>query len=339
MTATVVPFAEALAQTDAMPRDALLGNGFSIAAHAPFAYAGLLEEADLSADVRAIFAAARTTNFEAVMRYWLAESFGGSPAAAADARDKVALLKRALVEAVHRVHPSRRTAISPSRWQHCEQFLTHFIGRARERRKFGGRIFTTNYDLLLWWAVTPDRGRIKPERLFKGHDGFRQAQYEGLESADLIYLHGALHLFPQGRGVKKLSYSDADGALHDQVAAHLKRGAFPLFVSEGASSMKRPAGPGYLSDALTKFKYTCRSPERALFTLGHGLGTEDNHILDWVKDGKINRVYLGAHGLAEIETFKAIADAWSSARAAANKPKLDIKLYDTTDLVWGPESS
>lgn len=335
MAVPLITFEEALAQTGGLARDVLLGNGFSIAAHKAFAYGGLLQAAQLAADVRAIFAAARTTNFEAVMRYWLAESFGGSPATAADALRKVDLLKRELVEAVHRVHPARRTAIAPERWEHCEQFLVNFIGRARERRKLGGRIFTTNYDLLLWWAVTPDRGRIKPERLFKGHDGFRQGVYEGLESADLIYLHGALHLFPDGRWMRKLSYSDTDGALHDQVAAHLARDEYPLFVSEGASSLKSPSAPGYLRDALTKFKFTCRGADRALFTLGHGLGTEDDHIFEHLKKGRIGRVYLGAYGESEIEAFEAIANSWIEARAAAGMPQMQVAIFDTRDVVWG----
>lgn len=339
MTADIVTFDQALAESDGQPRDILLGNGFSIAAHPPFAYGGLLQAADLDAEVRAIFAAARTTNFEAVMRYWLAEAFNGSAATRSDALAKVDLLKRTLVEAVHRVHPARRTAIGPGRWAHCEQFLTNFIGRARDRRRLAGRVFTTNYDLLLWWAVTPDRGRHKPDKLFKGHDGFRLDQYEGLGSADLIYLHGALHLFPAGRGVRKLSYSDAKGALHDQVAAHLRAGAYPIFVSEGASTLKRPSGDGYLREALTKFGYTAKSPDRVLFTLGHGLGLEDDHIFEAVKRGKIRRVFLGAYGAQEIEAFKPIAKTWIEARAAAGKPQLSVAIYDTEGLAWGPPAN
>lgn len=339
MTVDIITFEQALAESEGQPRDILLGNGFSIAAHPPFAYGGLLQAADLDAEVRAIFTAARTTNFEAVMRYWLAEAFNGSAATRSDALAKVDLLKRALVEAVHRVHPARRTAIGPERWAHCEQFLTNFIGRVRDRRRLAGRVFTTNYDLLLWWAVTPDRGREKPEKLFKGHDGFRLDQYEGLGSADLIYLHGALHLFPAGRGIRKLSYSDAKGALHDQVAAQLRAGAYPIFVSEGASTLKRPSEAGYLREALTKFGYTSRSPDRALFTLGHGLGPEDEHIFKLVKSGKIRKLFLGAYDAQEIEAFKAIAMTWIEARAAARKPPLSVAIYETKGLAWGPRAN
>jgi hypothetical protein len=338
LTPDIINFDQALAETEGQPRDILLGNGFSIAAHPPFAYGGLLQAAGLGAEVRAIFAAARTANFEAVMRYWLAEAFNGSAATRSDALAKVDLLKRTLVEAVHRVHPARRTAICPERWAHCEQFLTNFIGRVRDRRRLAGRVFTTNYDLLLWWAVTPDRGRRKPDKLFKGHDGFRLDQYEGLGSADLVYLHGALHLFPAGRGIRKLSYSDAKGALHDQVAAHLRAGAYPIFVSEGASTLKRPSD-GYLREALTKFGYTANSPDRVLFTLGHGLGLEDDHIFALVRSGKIRKVFLGAYGAQEVEAFKAIAKTWIEAREAAHKPQLSVAIYDTEGLAWGPPAN
>ena len=97
MTADVITFDQALAESDGQPRDILLGNGFSIAAHPQFAYGGLLQAADLDAEVRAIFAAARTTNFEAVMRYWLAEAFNGAPATRSDALAKVAALLARIV--------------------------------------------------------------------------------------------------------------------------------------------------------------------------------------------------------------------------------------------------
>ena len=75
----------------------------------------------------------------------------------------------------------------------------------------------------------------------------------------------------------------------------------------------------YLRDALTKFGYTAKSPDRALFTLGHGLGLEDDHIFEAVKRGKIGKVFLGAYGAQEIEDFKAIAKTWIEARASAGK--------------------
>ncbi len=54
LTAEIVTFDQALAESDGQPRDILLGNGFSIGAHPPFTYGGLLQTADLDAEVRAI---------------------------------------------------------------------------------------------------------------------------------------------------------------------------------------------------------------------------------------------------------------------------------------------
>ncbi len=102
---------------------------------------------------------------------------------------------------------------------------------------------------------------------------------------------------------------------------------------------KRPSQGGYLREALTKFGYTAKSPDRALFTLGHGLGLEDDHIFEPVKSGKIRKVFLGAYGAQEIEAFKAIANTWIEARAAAQKPQLCIAIYDTEGLAWGQSAN
>lgn len=333
-----IPFAQALEDTKALERDLLLGNGFSIGAHEAFAYDALLEKAVIPEDVLAVFATARTSNFEAVMRILLAESGGASPRAAAEAQRKIDTLKDALVNALHDVHPERRTRICGPRWERCEQFLEHFIGRKRTR---DGRIFTTNYDLLLCWAIAPDRDRIRPEKRFRSpYEGFAYGAYNrarGVRGSNIIYLHGALHLYAKEGFERQRQYRDSGVPLHEQIAAALTRGERPIFVSEGAASMKEPKEPGYLKDALRAFQGTCDSPtKKALFTLGHGLGPEDSHILGLIPQGKIPAVYLGAYGRKELKDFYAIAESWIAARARTVRPPLRVYIFDSTDLVWGP---
>lgn len=328
---TEVSFERAIELSEGTPRDLLLGNGFSIGAHKAFHYEHLLEASELTAEVEGIFATARTSNFEAVMRILLAEAQGLDQPKAQEALRKVEALKRSLVKSIHRVHPPRRTAISPSQWAACENFLAHFIGK-----KIGGRVFTTNYDLLLSWAIAPDRSRILREKRFHAYEGFRGGTYEHLLSASVIYLHGALHLYAMNKVERQFQWWSTGVALHDQIAEHLDQGHFPLIVTEGASSLKVPSEPGFLSDALRKFRSTCNSKHhKSLFILGHGLGPEDDHILKKIAEGSIRTVYLGGYGQNEMKAFHKIARHWVSVRAAANKPTLRVFIFDSTDRVWG----
>jgi hypothetical protein len=270
------------------------------------------------------------------MRILLTEAPSAGPAAVAEAQRKIKDLKAALIRSVHEVHPPRRNLICSTRWARCEEFLAHFIGKKRP----GGRVFTTNYDLLISWAVGPERDRKRPDRRFKNpYEGFRGGPYgHALGSANIIYLHGALHLAKDRWGrEKQLQYWGTGIPLHDQIAAQLERGDFPIFVSEGASSLKRPNPPGYLSDAFLAFQGTCNSPaKKALFTLGHGLGPEDTHILARISEGWIPVVYLGAFGRKEMDAFQSIAASWIAARAKTRKPPLKVYIFDSTDVVWGP---
>lgn len=327
-------FQETLDLTKSVPRDLLLGNGFSMAAHDGFDYRHLLQRASVPDDVMSIFAAHRTSNFEAVMRVLLAESVGMNPGQAREAREKIEALKKALIQSIHEVHPPRKNRISQPQWGRCEDFLEHFIGKKRP-----GRIFTTNYDLLLSWAVAPDRDRIRPDKRFNAYEGFRGGPYgRALGSATIIYLHGALHLYMDRGFPRQMQWWTTGAALHDQILALLERGEFPIFVTEGASSLKEPKSAGYLKDAFTAFQSASNvGAKKALFTLGHGLGPEDGHILNLIPKGTVETVCLGAYGPAEMDAFHKIANGWVRARAKAGGWPLKVYIYDSTNVVWGPK--
>jgi hypothetical protein len=110
-----ITFEQALGCTQTIQRDLLLGNGFSIGGHGAFDYRQLLDRASVPDDVRAIFASARTSNFEAVMRILLAETQGVGGQPAADARRKIEALKTALVHSIHEVHPDQLGTLGPLR--------------------------------------------------------------------------------------------------------------------------------------------------------------------------------------------------------------------------------
>lgn len=328
-----LPFEEVIERTKKLERDLLLGNGFSIAAHRGFDYRRLLERASVPDEIRDIFAFARTTNFESVMRILLAETVGAGARGARDTREKIEALKRALVVSIHEVHPARRSLIPAPRWERCECFLERFIGK-----KQAGRIFTTNYDLLLSWAVAPDRDRIKPEKRLRAYEGFRGGTYDALGAATIIYLHGALHLYAVGLRERQLQYWGTGVPLHDQIADRLNNGHFPIIVTEGASSLKKPVSSGFLRDAQIAFRGTTRGGDKkALFTAGHGLGVEDRHLFDLIPKGTIQTICLGGFRRAEMDAFHELGGRWVAARRTASGPPLKVYIFDTENEIWGPD--
>jgi hypothetical protein len=133
-------------------RHLLLGNGFSIACEPTiFSYGSLFERAkpDMSPELLAVFDQLHTTDFEEAIRALKRASeilpiYKGAPDLASRLSNDAEFLKRALVKAVAGQHPERPDWVRDEKYTTCRLFLARFIGDA------GGKIYTLNYDLLLY---------------------------------------------------------------------------------------------------------------------------------------------------------------------------------------------
>ena len=234
----MLTFDEALAATN--PNDlpaVLLGNGFSQAWNpAIFNYASLLQVAtfeDREAQIRALFERLNTWDFEAVMRTLLAAQM----VAEVHALDQPIIdnikmdqeiLKRALLTAVSNTHPRLPTELTKAQYEAARKFLSRFR-----------KIFTVNYDLLMYWARNQDL-----EPAWYTDDGFRaERQWKGHGTEQVIhFLHGGLHLYEVPNGVRKHVYTgEIGGGIVDQVRANLEMqpSRFPLFVAEPTHQRKK----------------------------------------------------------------------------------------------------
>ena len=152
LTTDVISFKDALirAKKPGAKCHVLLGNGFSVGAHDKFWYGSLFEEAkqSLPKRIEALFHRYGTTNFEKILRQldegaWLAEHYGLYPKSRrSDMMRDYEILREVLVEAIGEVHPDTRTAITDDMVFPAASFLKNFDS-----------IFTTCYDLLLYWVV------------------------------------------------------------------------------------------------------------------------------------------------------------------------------------------
>ncbi len=252
----------------------LLGNGLSINIWPRFAYGSLFDHAratGLTSEDLVLFD--KTPNFETILadlntaiRVTEALKLNAAPI-----YKRYRSIQRVLGQAIREVHLSR-SDISDTKLKAIRNELTRYEW-----------IFTTSYDLLVYWAMGY-RGLWKPfvdgfkygDRL--EFDPAREEVYEG--EIPVYFLHGALHLMVGGSGATwKLRRGDLQTIL-DQFGEAIDGDpqARPLLVTEGSAHDKLRAieGNGYLSHALERL----RTIELPAVVFGSHLRDNDQHLID-----------------------------------------------------------
>lgn len=339
----VLQFEEALASTEGK-RHLLLGNGFSCAVRPDiFRYAALREAARFDEISGRVFDALETMDFEKVARALeesakIAPCFGVLPQRSRKMHEYAELVKRKLIETLAATHPERPSDITDAQYKSCQEFLNHFLSQGKD-----GKIYTLNYDLLLYWTLMHglEEGRGQPLDGFCSAEDEPDAPYvvwnESQHNPNVYYLHGALHLLDAGPELRKITWRRTDVPLIDQVNAALDRDVYPLFVAEGTSEQKMERinhsmylGKGYRS--LTTLGHS-------LFLYGISLDNNDKHILDAIQKSNVKRLYVGLFGDPDAPNNQMIVNKASllvqqrSCRRA--KAQLDVAYYDSASAhVW-----
>jgi pimeloyl-ACP methyl ester carboxylesterase len=223
------------------------------------------------------------------------------------------------------------------------RFLQYFVDhKALDSRR--GKIFTTNYDLLLFWVVSRS-GR----KQLKCHDGFISppenrefGAWNPDKVASLVYLHGALHIHKRNGQHRMLRYREG-ARLVDQIRDRLALREFPMIVAEGTSQRKamKIGTSDYLEAAARNFRSTLNDNSSALFIFGHSLGERDAHILRQVGERRVRAVYVGAFGgldTSDGERARQWANVWWQRRAqAGDRWPLEVAVFDSRQCpVWRP---
>jgi hypothetical protein len=360
VTFKLLTFHQALKKADAHgKKHLLLGNGFSIACKPDiFAYGSLFEEAKktMSSELASIFEAIGTQDFEEVIR-----ALQHAAAIVSVYRPKFTNTKRllltdaeklktGLIQAVAGRHPARPNDITDERYSACRAFLSNFVGKGA-----GGKIYTMNYDLLLYWALMHEEEEPAELTSLNHDDGFRKDQddydapyveWQGEGAADgqnIHYLHGALHLFDAGYQLQKFTWVNTGDALVDQANKALGNDLFPVFVAEGTSVSKltKIQHSAYLHHNYKSFIKLCQTQARdgkALFVYGHSFAENDAHILNAIGQGKIDHLFVSLFGDPSSVANKKI-QANVEKIAALRSPKflaLKVDFFDAASAnVWG----
>lgn len=308
----------------------LLGNGASQALWENFAYRSLHTIAcapernhPLTPVDQAFFREMDTVNFEAVLSALattkmvcghLKKEFG-------DVDERYQSIRLSLVEAVQAIHvPFDRVPAETKQ----------LIGKIFSRYWY---VYTTNYDLLPYWAMMEMKDKFGSRFRFKdflwGPDhsfGSSDAHEWDERCTCVFFLHGALHLYHDLLGnTKKKTFLD-DGT--DLLAQFDASGQWiPLFVSEGTSKDKLRSirRNDYLSFAYWKLTYH-RGP---LVVFGSTLSAEhDQHILDAMKQWRRYDEWRLGRDVEPRQVAISIYPKIGSSQIVATKNRLKDELKD-----------
>ena len=322
----------------------LVGNGFSIGAHTDFRYPSLYGVAEqyLSARIKGLFCRYGTSDFERVLRQldegrWIAGHYEVGDAEQSKIAEDYDSLKLALISAIETVHPARGRDVADSDLRPTVDFLKQFRS-----------LFTTNYDLLLYWAML---SRRTDSGGYYFQDGFGLTQQDGqgplvflgrceCDKRFVHYLHGALHLTTTEAGqVQKLRWEDSNSNIMAAVRQNLQHRQYPLVVSEGTSShkLRRIRSSGYLSWNFDRF----REISGHLFTYGSALADPDDHLWEAVAgNDKLKSVWVGIYGYAEPDEKQQLIARSEKLRIDRQGQSLDVRFYKSESAgVWGSSST
>lgn len=326
---------------------ALLGNGFSRACRNDiFAYDALFERADfsgLSEHCQGAFEALGSTDFEHVIKSLqqassLLSLYSPTQKELVEVlRSDAEKLREVLVSAIAGSHPDWPGEIASESFAACKSFLSHFE-----------RVYTLNYDLLLYWAfmqeeVDPqlecDDGFRKPS---SGEEDYVSWEVENSYQQKVYYLHGALHLFDSGNELQKYTWINTGMRLTEQVREALSNNKYPLFVAEGTSEEKleKIKHSGYLHRGLASLG----SVSGLMVAYGVSFATNDEHILHLLEKGKIKSLAIGLYGNPESGNNQRIinrANLMKDRRAQHHDGRrypvpLEVEFFDASSAnVWG----
>ena len=324
----------------------LLGNGFSMAYDSTiFSYNSLSNYVKTKEDdfLKRLFSVIDNTNFEILMQQLesfikLAEVFGCDKDSLGNINKANKKLKESLVEAIKDLHPEYVFNIPEKKSKKCAAFLYNFINN-------GGYIFTTNYDLLMYWVLMRNKfdkisidgfGR-DAENVGSEHVLPKDIEYSELrwgkhkDKQNTFYLHGALPLFDTGIEIIKEEY-DGVNYLLENIKHRIDNKEYPIFVTAGSGSEKlnHIMHNKYLSFCYEKLTQI----EGSIFTFGFNFGEYDEHIIDALniaaKQGrrtgsKLFSIYIGVYSDQDKKHIESIE----------HKFKCRVHIYDVKTLnIW-----
>ncbi len=272
------------------PCDALLlGNGASRALWKPFGYFSLFEQAQragrrkgLAISDQALFKSLGTELFEPVLSI-LNHTVRANAALAINATaplNRYYSIKEALIHAVRTVHLP---------WPLMPAATLASINQALRAYR---SVYTSNYDLILPWAV-----QHAPQGFAALFDeqGFFDVRRTRSQGTRVLHLHGGLHLLKLPDGTTRQRSAES-AELLDGFAVNIP-GEVPLFVNEDRSDEKLRAirHSDYLAWCLAQLA----QERQGLCLFGQHLDSSDQHVLEAIRQAQPAHLSIAIRPLGE----------------------------------------
>ena len=306
----------------------IMGNGFSMAYDSKiFSYNALYNFIEELNDpvLTKLFKIIDNKNFELVMQQIdnfieIAKAFGADEELLIKLKAANQKLQTSLIEAISSLHPEHVFKIPEEKSKSCAKFLNEFLLN-------NGKVFTTNYDLLMYWVLMRNEAT-------KGNDGFGREMLnpekviqkqeepdwsdlfwgESDEEQTIFFVHGSLPLFDTGTQILKEVY-DTEHYLLDNIKKRTENKDYPVFVTAGNGDEKlnHIRHNPYLNFCYNQLS----SLEGSLISFGFNFGEYDEHIIDAInkaanngftpRDGKrLWSIYIGVYSEDGLEHIKVI---------------------------------
>lgn len=267
----------------------LLGNGASRALWKPFGYFSLYEEAQragrkkgLAISDQALFKSLGTELFEPVLST-LNHTVRANAALAINSTaplNRYYSIKEGLIHAIRTLHlpwPLMPAATLASINQTLREYRT---------------VYTSNYDLILPWALQHDPQGFAA--LFD-EQGFFDVRRTRSEGTRVLHLHGGLHLLKLPDGSTRQRSADS-AELLDGFAVNIP-GEVPLFVNEERSDEKLRAirNSDYLAWGLGQLA----QENQGMCLFGQHLDSTDQHLVEAIRQARPTHLSIAIRPLSE----------------------------------------
>lgn len=301
----------------------LLGNGFSLNIWDKYAYKSLYEYSKknaikpvLSDEIIRIFEELETVNFEEVLKA-LAYAILVKKSIGEDLQEYLNIYETVqgnlfnTVEAVH---------IDYSKVKKGE------IGKELESFE---NIFTTCYDLILYWSSYSSLPSSKIADFFWNSNGLFDPQDTSIfgKKIGFYYLHGALHLQQDLVGaVSKIGHTSNSLPSSEDFNYEGANTKIPVYISEGKSDYKLNK---ILSNSYLTFCYqTFSEIKGSLIVAGHSLDQDyDNHLVNAIKkNNNLTKVAISIYsGLPDPDKEQRVKDL----EAILHRSGLDLVFFES----------
>ena len=346
MQTSLLTYNEVLETIKEQRKYLLLGNGFSMAYNPKrFSFTSLLDNAvereliTKTSPIYKVFKQFDTKDFEEVVKLLetstkVLKTYGVlSKADEKKILDDSKSLKKYLVDVITNNHPDKITEISDDEFFNSSSFIKNFE-----------KVYTLNYDLLLYWSCIKLQSFIQEEQIKDSildiSDGFYDPHEQTTNyvvfgndgaSQNIYFLHGGLHIFDKKSEIIKNTFSRTDKSLKEQTLENLNKDIYPIFVSEGTSEQKKAKiiHNAYLNHCYKSLS-SIGTKNSSLVIFGTLLKRNDTHIRKAILKSKVENIYIGVSNEDEAKEFDDFIEQSSKLKKAKK-----VYFYDyRTAKVW-----